>query len=162
VTRSPLFWSPDGARILFSSTLNGKQDVYSINADGSGLRRVTDNADEDYHGAWSGDGSRVAFISERDGEREVYVVNADGSSSARLTHDAKIDGELFWSPDSSALVFGVGAAGGGGPGRGGPGGIRGGDTPSAGEIYIMNANGSGRTRIAEQASGSLDVSWASR
>jgi TolB protein len=57
--------------------------IYSMNADGSGLRRLARSTDGL---AWSPDGKQVAFVSDRDGGREeIFVMNADGSGQRRLT-----------------------------------------------------------------------------
>src|SRR5213593_1701499 len=61
-------------------------DIYSINPDGTGLKRLTTGAANDSFAAVSPSGKRVAFVSERDGNPEIYVMNADGSGQARLTN----------------------------------------------------------------------------
>lgn len=69
-------WSPDGKRIVFSSSFKGKtsnQDLYMINADGSGLIQLTTN--ESYEGDphWSQDGN-IYFISDRGAKQNKYQV----------------------------------------------------------------------------------------
>ena len=67
-------WSPDGQRIAFYSDRDdgnnrsdGDYDIYVMNADGSGVARLTDNGASDL--AWSPDGERIAFYSDRDESR---------------------------------------------------------------------------------------------
>jgi TolB protein len=84
-------WSPDGRRIAFrrfDGQLGGPQlgsagpsDLFVVNADGSGLRRLTRNAENLRWFAWSPDGRTIAFLRNR----EVYTVKADGSGERRLT-----------------------------------------------------------------------------
>ena len=86
-------WSPDGRRIAFrrlnrpplSSAGNSDlyvADIYVVNADGSGLRRLTRDAENVPRSfAWSPDGRTIAFLHNR----EVYIVKADGSGERRLT-----------------------------------------------------------------------------
>ena len=50
-----------------------------MNADGSGVTRLTNNSVSDRYPKWSPDGRRIAFTSNRDGDHEIYVMNADGS-----------------------------------------------------------------------------------
>ena len=80
-------WSPDGRRIafrrydgrLFESA--GNSDLFVVNADGSGLRRLTRGAANVRWFAWSPDGRTIAFLRNK----EVYIVKADGSAERRLT-----------------------------------------------------------------------------
>jgi TolB protein len=81
-------WSPDGRRIAFRRydgqlgfRSAGPSDLYVVNADGSGLRRLTRHAANVRWFAWSPDGRTIAFLRNR----EVYIVKADGSGERRLT-----------------------------------------------------------------------------
>ena len=96
-------WSPDGQRIVFSSTRDGGDlDIFTMNADGSGVTQLTHNdfiADDDP--VWSPDGKRIAFHSTRDGgDEDIFVMNADGSGVIPLTNNSVLpDG----SPISDAV-----------------------------------------------------------
>ena len=70
---------PATGRIAFLSERNFNSDIYVMNADGSGLTRLTNDPAFDTDPAWSPDGSQIAFHSLRDGNLEIYVMNADGS-----------------------------------------------------------------------------------
>ena len=72
-------WSPDGSRIAF----NRSHDIFTISADGRGLRRLTATASERSRSsdpAWSPDGKQIAFI--RDGD--LYVTRPDGRGLRRI------------------------------------------------------------------------------
>ena len=56
-----------------------------MNADGSGLRRLTRNAAADGQAVWSPDGRKIAFVRFRHGDSEIHVMNADGSGQRKLT-----------------------------------------------------------------------------
>ena len=77
-------FAPDGDRIAFVSERDGNAELYTIEADGSGLRRLTDDFALDDRPAWSPDGRRIAFSSTRQprttrpGLERVYVMEADG------------------------------------------------------------------------------------
>src|SRR4029079_17185551 len=107
-------WSPDGTKIAFESFC---PDVYTMNADGTGLTRLTftgrcdDPSGNIYSGAptWSPDGSEIAFVSNRDGgvrgDPELYKMNADGTNQTRLTDDDVFEQSPAWSPDGTKIAF---------------------------------------------------------
>ena len=86
-------------------------DIYVMNDDGSGRRRLTTNTrSKDRDPRWSPDGKRIAFTRFMDKERtqtssELFVMNADGTDLKRLTHNTVADGYPSWSPDGQYLVF---------------------------------------------------------
>ena len=95
-------WSPDGRKIAFDGTTrDGKSEIYVINADGSGKRRLTRTAGQEFGPAWSPDGRKIAFSRGPNGHQQVYVMNADGSGQRRLTHlpAHNIASPLAWLPD---------------------------------------------------------------
>ena len=68
-----------------ASPATGEAEIYVINADGSGKRRLTRNAGCDFGPAWSPDGRKIAFSRGANLHQQVYVMNADGSGQRRLT-----------------------------------------------------------------------------
>jgi TolB protein len=91
-------WSPDGTKIAFDSSRSGNNQIYVMNADGSGLIRVTNDSSTDWGAAWSPDGTKIAFASNLDGHYQIYAVKTDGSGLTRLTNDAANDLEPSWQP----------------------------------------------------------------
>ena len=88
-------WSPDGRQIAFAADSepppndccrHGNLDVYVVNADGTGLKRLTYSPGADFDPAFSPDGRRLVFASHRPGHGELYLMDRDGSHQARLTH----------------------------------------------------------------------------
>jgi Tol biopolymer transport system component len=110
-------------RIVFDNL----HDVWSINADGTELTRLTRSPWPEFDPALSPDGRLIAYRSEPHGHPELWVMNADGSRQHRLTRDG---GFPTWSPDGSMIAY---APGGGPSGRS--------------WIAIMNADGSGKRRL---------------
>ena len=76
-------WSAKGNAIAFTSNRAGNQEIYVIDADGTGLRRLTNAAGSDANPAFSPKGDLIAFESNRDGTPEIYVMKADGTGRRR-------------------------------------------------------------------------------
>jgi uncharacterized protein (TIGR03437 family) len=117
-----LRWSPDGTRLLYTTN-----KVYTVNIDGSNIRRLTpSDAALDLQAAWSPDGTKIVFSSNRDtgSNSNIYVMNADGSGLKRLTDNNQTEFFPVWAPDGSTILF-----------------IR------NAELYVMNPDGSGQRPI---------------
>ncbi len=118
------YFYPAGDRILFSSTHHIADecptppdrsrgyvwglfdyDVFIANADGSGLRNLTNSPGYDAEATISPDGRSIVFTSTRDGDIEIYVMDADGGNVRRLTHEPGYDGGPFFSPDGTKIVY---------------------------------------------------------
>lgn len=119
---------PGRGRIVFRSTRDGNSDIYLMNADGTGVRRLTDDPASDYQPEISRDGTTVVFVSERYGNPEICKMNADGSGVTRLTVNGAGDYAPTFSPNGQKIAFSS---------------LRDGDE----ELYLMNADGSGQARL---------------
>jgi Tol biopolymer transport system component len=67
--------SPDGTKVVFTTTIASNEDLFVINIDGTGRRRLTTATAMDFRPAFSTDGQRIAFMSSRDGPFSVYVIS---------------------------------------------------------------------------------------
>ena len=93
----PVF-SPDGTRSAFSSNRDGNNEIYVMNVDGSGMRRVTNHRAIDTTPTWSPSGTHIAFVSERSGSPNVWRVDAQGlEQPVKLTNESHVD-RPTWSP----------------------------------------------------------------
>jgi Tol biopolymer transport system component len=99
-------WSPDGRRIAIAAVpLEVRaSEIYLLDADGSGLRRLTNNQIPDMQPAWSPDGRSIAFMSSRRGRLEIYSMRADGSRQRRLTDQSEDCESPTWSPNGRWIV----------------------------------------------------------
>jgi Tol biopolymer transport system component len=102
--RSPS-WSPDGRWLAFESDSASFRDVYRVQADGTGLLRLTSNREGNFEPVVSPDGRSIAFVSSRDGDPEIYVMRADGGEVRRLTAFHREDWSPAWSPDGRSIAF---------------------------------------------------------
>ena len=133
-------WSPHGDSLAYVADVNGHTQVFVSSADGSNPRRITSVRTHTEFPAWSPDGKQIAYVSFDDGRDEIYVVGLDGSKPTRLTTDY---GTFpAWSPDGKHIAY-----------------------VSAGELYLMNADGSEPHRFVMihpkiNASGLSDLSWS--
>jgi Tol biopolymer transport system component len=94
-------WSPDGQQIVFSRD----RTIHVMNADGSGIRPLTEGADDDVWESfpdWSPDGGKIVFIRGR----ALMLMNADGTGLVRLAHCRPFCSVPRWSPDGSEVLFG--------------------------------------------------------
>jgi TolB protein len=102
--------SPDQPIVAFSSSREGNIEIFVMRLDGSGLRRLTEDKDEDNYPRWSPDGYQLAFNSWREtaedtiGFSKVWLINADGSDE-RLFGITKAALFPSWSPDGSLLAI---------------------------------------------------------
>ncbi len=94
--------SPDGRRMVFMRNRDENWDIYIVNADGSGLQRLTDDPGRDGLPAWSPDGRAIAFVSEQSGEWAVWVMLSDGRGQQKLfvmegSPDGLVGGDIYAS-----------------------------------------------------------------
>jgi TolB protein len=104
-------WSPNSNSIAFVSYSTGSGDIYTINADGTNLTRISDSGDLEFNPIWSPDGTQIAFMGIENSQTVIFTINADGSSRARLAaHPEPCDEHhagLAWSHDRNQIAFGI-------------------------------------------------------
>ena len=128
-------------RIAFSSIRDGDWEIYVMNVDGSGLTRLTNNADTDCCPSWSPDAARIAFESARDGNWEIYVMSADGSAVTRLTDNSAWDSCASWSPDGTRISFVS-------------------ERDGNQEIYVMDVDGTNQRNLTNNLANDFAPSWS--
>ena len=98
-------WSPNGARIVFSTDRDGNREVYTMNADGSNPVNLTRDKSYDDSPVWSPTGKLIAFVSDRSGVPGIYVMNEDGTNVIRLSQGLPIAVLPRWSADGTQIAF---------------------------------------------------------
>ena len=135
-------FSPDGSEIVFAAQPAGAtaRNIYVVPSEGGTPQQLTSVGNNVYP-AFSPDGSKIVFTSNRTGTSQVYVMNADGSGQTQLTFDPQPKDQVpDWSPDGSKIAYladthGISDI-----------------TPSWGDIWVMNADGSSQHPITNGAS----------
>lgn len=144
-------WSPDSSRIVFESDRdqpfsldidNPQQwELYVINADGTGVRRLTDSDQHSLWPAWSPDGKTIAYASGTSGSAAIYQMNPDGSGQTILSAGNGKFSSPTWSPDGSKItMMGAGF--------------------QDFSIYLMDANGSGIVKLADTPKWPRSPAWS--
>lgn len=98
-------WSPDGFKLLFTTTRDKTQELYLCDRDGSNLKRVTSDPSLKQYPTWSPDGKRILFAGNAEGSFDLWTIQPDGSNLHRLTTDASLETCPAWSPDGKRLAF---------------------------------------------------------
>jgi len=104
--------SPDGKRLVFSSTRTGYREIWRSEADGSLALELTN-----FRGLrvgsprWSPDGQTVVFDAYAEGHTDLWTVSSEGGPPHRLTRDPSSHFRPSFSPDGDWIYFGSDRAG---------------------------------------------------
>jgi hypothetical protein len=129
-----------GTKIAFVSWRSGRQDIFTMNRDGSAQRNLTPDLAHDNLPSWSPDGRKILFMSLRPGSLDILVMNADGSGQTSLKTGASIDASP-WSPDGRKIAFSS-------------------DRSGNLQIGVMNADGSEPTGLTNDEFASYQPAWS--
>ncbi|MFL5381609.1 MAG: hypothetical protein ACJ8GN_03720 [Longimicrobiaceae bacterium] len=118
------YWFPGRRKLLYSSTFAhdtacpprpdysqgyvwplDEFEIYTADAGGGSLRRLTSSPGYDAEATLSPDGRTIVFTSTRGGDLDIYTMDADGGNVRQLTHELGYDGGPFFSPDGRHIVY---------------------------------------------------------
>src|SRR6267143_73115 len=130
-------WSPDGTKIAFVSNRDNASFIYTMNADGSNIQRLTSM---DAGGpAWSPDGQKIAFVTGgglsfglQNPSSDIYTINSNGTGLTKLMSDSGENGGFTWSPDGKQIAFASNR-----------------DPDGRSRIWVMNSDGSNQRRLTD-------------
>jgi TolB protein len=144
--------SPDGSKIIFTSTRHGDIDLYVMDIGGTNVRRLTTRVGYDGGAFYSPDGRRIVWraaypVSARDtadyqallearlvrpARTEVWVAEADGSNPRQITRLGGANFAPFYHPDGRRIIFSSNY-----------------ENPRSGafDLYIMNEDGTGLEKV---------------
>src|ERR1700752_752253 len=115
----------DGKKLVFTSMRDGDLDIYSMDAHGKNVRRLTNELGYDGGPFWSYDGKQIvyrAFHPETEQKKadylnllkqnlirpttlEIWVMNADGSNKRQVTRNGKANFGPYFFPDGKRIIF---------------------------------------------------------
>ena len=126
------------ALIAFFSNAVGLGAIFVVNPNGTGLRNLTPSGAFEYNPVWSPDGRRLLFAKDAD----LYVMDAQGGGRLKLADGQYYTEQQRWSPDGRMIAWVNGRP-------------EGQDVIS--ELWVMRSDGSGKLRLAENAT---EPSWS--
>ena len=141
-----LTWSPDGRRLAFVATpagsIGGSTEIYTVDADGSNLVRITQNDVDDDSPAWSPDSTRLALRVDQvnptlPGESNVVVTPVDGPGVTILGPGTN----PVWSPDGQLIAMTVADGG-------------------TSRIWVQAPDGGSRHQVADVSVAYAPPSWS--
>jgi Tol biopolymer transport system component len=146
-------WSPDGTQIAFQHTdfrsgsedIAAPRDIYVMNADGTGERRLTQGAEKGIsceHPSWAPDSRRMVCTCTIEKESDLYILDA---TSGALTQLTDYDGDEItptWSPDGVRIAFASNMS-----------------TAEGYNIYTVNSDGTNLTRLTT-GTWDIDPTWS--
>ena len=134
-------WSPNCAKIAFTSTRGGIAQIYIMRAGGTTATRIT-GLTPSSQPTWSADGSKIAFTRVWKGKPQIYVVASGGGTvPTRITTDGASDTQPDWSPIGPRIVF----------------------TSTAGgrpQLYSILSSGTGLIRLTSSAGTNVQAAWS--
>lgn len=117
--------SPDGKKIVFTSTRSGDLELWTMNIDGTNLKQLTSELGYDGGAFFSHDSKKIVFRASRfdniknikeyksllaqnlvaPTSMEIYTINADGTDLKQITHLGKANWAPYFTPDDKRIIF---------------------------------------------------------
>ncbi|NNM77472.1 hypothetical protein HJG53_11195 [Sphingomonas sp. ID1715] len=97
--------SPDGRALVFIRIVEGREQLFTMDAGGGNERQITHGAADHEDPAWSPDSRLIAFIRIEGGRKIVHVTRPDGSGSRPITPPAQHAIHPSWTPDGTRILY---------------------------------------------------------
>jgi Tol biopolymer transport system component len=127
-------------KIAFVSKRDGNSEIYTINDDGTDLKRLTHGKTDAIMPQWSPDGAKFLYILKKGNKNELWIMKEDGGNPVKLAEECATDYPPLWSPDSSKILFMA-------------------KFRSTNAIFTVNSDGNGLVRLTENGLEGSSLSW---
>jgi len=143
-------WSPDGTRVAFRAGPDGDTEIWVVNHDGTGLRRVTDTPNPSAtdtrfasQPSWAPDGQSIVFRTDRRDptNADLWIIGADGSNLRPLVQTQGNERYPTFSPDGTRLAYRS-------------------DIDGDPEIYVARADGSNPVQLTNNSLYDSAPAWS--
>src|SRR5439155_799525 len=100
-------WSPDGGQIAYAAfpKEGGSFDIWLVNADGSGRRRLTTTPANELFPAWHPDGAHLVYVTDASGNFDLYLIDVRDGRTTPLVVSPDHEARPAVSPDGTKLAF---------------------------------------------------------
>jgi TolB protein len=96
---------PDGKRLVYISVVAGKEQLVTMNADGSAPVQITGDDANHEDPAWSPDGKEIAFVRIGTDEERIYIMSPDGTDTKPVSPAGMRAIHPGWSADSTKVIY---------------------------------------------------------
>jgi len=134
---APVRFPGTNGRIVFSETDGTQYDLYTINPDGGGRSRLTDNTGDDFYPAFSAKAKWIVYAGFDGNDREIYLIKANGGGRRQLTDNTTFDSDPAWSPSGKRIVYYA-------------------DDGTDDELYTVKTDGGGRRQLTDNSADDYD------
>ena len=147
-------WSNNYKKVVFSSNRNGAWELFTVNVDGTGLKKLTSsvNGSQDLYPSWTPDGAKIYFArsladpATNTWRSQIHSVNPDGTGLTKVTNDTTASlNTPSVSPDGKKIAvvrLPLGSAWG------------------DARLYTMNPDGTGLTMLTDGWLGDAEPAWS--
>ncbi|UCG91924.1 MAG: PD40 domain-containing protein [candidate division WOR-3 bacterium] len=136
-------WAPDGKRVLFSTYLRGRLNLYVFDLERRVIESLSSFQGLNFAPCWSPDGTKICLSLTKDGNAEIYLLDLETKKLNRLTNNRAIDVSPAFSPNSREIAFVS-------------------DRSGNPQIYVMDIYGGNVRRLTYHGSYNTSPAWSPR
>ena len=103
--------SPDGKQIVYGVNYysvpedRGNRQLFTMNADGSEVKQITNTPKGEQHARWVKNGTKIAFLSSESGEMQLWEMNPDGSGRTQISNRAGGITDFLYAPNNDMVLY---------------------------------------------------------